>query len=226
VWQRSVQEQGFAIFPELLSQDEVTSLLQDVELIPSGRGKAGIRHVLQRRTIWQLAHDSRLLKIAQEILGPSAFPFRATLFDKSAKSNWLIPWHQDTALPLRERRDLAGWGPWSMKDGVLYAHAPARALGQVLALRIHLDESKSQNGPLRVLPGTHSIGVLNDDEILRLSASITEVGCLVPKGGVLAMRPLLIHASSKSTGDKPRRVVHIEYAASPKIDGDMQLAMA
>ena len=77
---------------------------------------------------------------------------RATLFDKSPDSNWLVVWHQDTALPLVERKDLPGWGPWSTKEGVLYAHAPSQALSQVLALRVHLDDSTSVNGPLRCSP--------------------------------------------------------------------------
>ena len=123
-----------------------------------------------------------------------ALPFRATPFDKSPKSNWLVVWHQDTALPLRERLEVPGWGPWSTKDRVLYAHAPATALSQVLALRIHLDHSTTQNGPLRVLPGTHTLGVLDDDRMHELSTSINPIECLVPQGGVLAMRPLLIHS--------------------------------
>jgi hypothetical protein len=32
----------------------------------------------------------------------------------------------------------------------------------------------------------------------------------VPSGGVMLMRPLLMHASSRSTNDRPRRVLHIE----------------
>jgi Phytanoyl-CoA dioxygenase (PhyH) len=99
-----------------------------------------------------LARDSRLLGIAKDVLGSEAFPFRATLFDKSPGSNWLVVWHQDTALPLRNKQEAQGWGPWSVTDGIIYAHAPADALSQVLALRVHLDDSTEQNGPLRVLP--------------------------------------------------------------------------
>jgi hypothetical protein len=29
-----------------------------------------------------------------------------------------------------------GWGPWSIKSGIAYAHAPARALSRVVALRV------------------------------------------------------------------------------------------
>src|SRR5262245_51449690 len=95
----------------------------------------------------RIAHDPRLLEIARLFLAASAVPFRATLFEKSGEKNGLIAWHQDTALPLESRFDQPGWGPWSAKDGVLYAHAPASVLERVVALRVHLDESNRDNGP-------------------------------------------------------------------------------
>ena len=153
-------------------------------------------------------------------------PFRATLFDKSPVSNWLVIWHQDTALPFRERRDKSGWGPWSVKDGVNYAHAPARALERTIALRVHLDDSAVDNGPLRVLPGTHKLGVLTDDEIQMKAEQTPAIDCLVWRGGVLAMRPLIVHASSKSSSELPRRVLHVEYATSRFMDDGMELAIA
>jgi ectoine hydroxylase-related dioxygenase (phytanoyl-CoA dioxygenase family) len=166
------------------------------------------------------------MKIAKAILGDEALPIRATLFDKSLRSNWLVVWHQDTALPLLERRGQSGWGPWSIKDGVNYAHAPAHALEKVLALRIHLDDSTASNGPLRVLPDTHKLGVLTDDQIHALAEQTSPISCIVSRCGVLAMRPLVIHASSKSTSEVPRRVLHIEYASSSFVDDDMEVAIA
>jgi hypothetical protein len=181
---------------------------------------------MREETISRLARDSRLLQLAQKILGDGAMPFRATLFDKSPTSNWLVVWHQDTALPLRERHDTPGWGPWSVKDGITYAHAPASALESILALRMHLDDSRGNNGPLRVLPATHNLGVLSDDQLHELSQQVTAVDCVVPQGGVVAMRPLVVHASSKSHSDLPRRVLHIEYAAIRSFDDGLQLALA
>jgi ectoine hydroxylase-related dioxygenase (phytanoyl-CoA dioxygenase family) len=174
----------------------------------------------------EIARSAALLGIAREILCDGAFPFRATLFDKSATANWLVVWHQDTALSLREKREVPGWGPWSVKEGVNYAHAPACALEQVLALRVHLDNSTSENGPLRVLPGTHTLGVLTDNQIHDLSEKAGEVECLVAKGGVVAMRPLIVHASSKARSDMPRRVLHIEYAKSNALSHGSELAIA
>jgi hypothetical protein len=217
--QRPFDRDGFAVLPEALNAAEVAELSEIASQLAPVRVRAGIRHLMHHTGVSSLAHDPRVLGFAQRMLGPEAFPFRATLLDKSPGRNWLIAWHQDTALPLLERRELTGWGPWSLKDGITYAHAPAAALHQVVALRIHLDDSMSENGPLRVLPGTHTGGILSDDEIHSLSTRIPEVNCVVGRGGILAMRPLLIHASSKSRTKAARRVLHIEYAANPGLEG-------
>jgi ectoine hydroxylase-related dioxygenase (phytanoyl-CoA dioxygenase family) len=177
-------------------------------------------------TVAALAHDERLLALAQSELGSQATPFRATLFEKSGKSNWLVPWHQDTALPLTSSFDVAGWGPWSKKEGLLYAHAPTWALSRVMALRIHLDASTIENGPLRVVDGSHTTGVLTDKQVLEYARAHSRTDCLVPQGGVLAMRPLLIHSSSKARTPDPRRVLHIEYAESLDLAPGILLAIA
>lgn len=217
---------GFAVIPGVFPDGDISELLAILERSGLPRSRAGMRHAMRNLNVAALARDSRLVALAQEVLGSGAIPFRATLFDKSPTSNWLVVWHQDTALPLCERREVPGWGPWSVKEGVNYAHAPASALEQVLALRLHLDDSVAENGPLRVLPGTHTQGVLSDDALHDLSTQITAVDCVALRGGILAMRPLVVHASSKSQSNAPRRVLHIEYAASLSIAEGLELATA
>ncbi len=221
-----IEEQGFAVIDDLLESYEVENLIAELSRSRLPRSRAGLRHALRHPAIAALAKNSQLLAIAQEILGREALPFRATLFDKSPTSNWLVVWHQDTALPLRNRREVPGWGPWSVKDGVIYAHAPAGALCGVLALRIHLDDSTEDNGPLRVLPGSQKNGVLSDDAIHEFAARVPAVNCLIPKRGILAMRPLLVHSSSQSRGESSRRVIHIEYSSSMAVAGGIELAIA
>lgn len=220
-----IEQRGFSILPATFLQNEMEKLTRDLEQSEMRRSKAGIRHALGHEGVQDLAAEPRLLSLAREILGREAISFRATLFDKSRQANWLVVWHQDTALPIRKRHDAHGWGPWSVKDGITYAHAPASALRQVLALRVHLDESNADNGPLRVLPGTHVKGILTDDDIEELAGSIPPIDCLVARGGVLAMRPLIVHASSKSRSQVPRRVVHIEYAGCGSFAPGLELAI-
>jgi ectoine hydroxylase-related dioxygenase (phytanoyl-CoA dioxygenase family) len=174
----------------------------------------------------RVASDERLLGIARRFVGETAVPFRATLFEKTGQANWLIAWHQDLALPLVEKFDAPGWTSWSTKGGFTYVQAPAWALERVIALRLHLDDSTAMNGPLRVIPDSHHDGVLSDPDVWARAARGPEIECVVAKGGVIAMRPLLIHASSKCEKDLPRRVLHIEYADSLELAPGIKLALA
>lgn len=223
---RFLDERGYAIVPSILRDDECEDLITRLAAPEVPRSRAGARHLFSIPFVSQVAHDDRLREIASSALHSDAIPFRVTLFDKSADSNWSVVWHQDTALPLRRRFEAPGWGPWSVKGGVHYAHAPASALEQVVALRVHLDESSATNGPLRVLSGSHLPGVLSDDEVVAIAARSVPADCLVTRGGVLAMRPLLVHSSPRVASDAPRRVLHIEYAAPLLISPGVELAAA
>ena len=218
-------DSGYGIAPACLSShecDEITAILSDGTV---SRSRAGARHLMANPTVSKLANDDRLTELAGEWLGRGAIPFRATLFEKSAGTNWLIPWHQDTALPLAEKFNLSGRGPWSEKAGAVYAHAPAWALSRVVALRVHLDASTADNGPLRVVPGSHLAGVLSDGQVMEFVSNNECVECCVPQGGVIVMRPLIIHSSSKVRSTKSRRVLHIEYADSLDLADHIRLAV-
>jgi hypothetical protein len=221
-----MSETGFWIENDVLSQDECDALAMSLAKGVHARGRAGARHLTANPEVRALSYDSRLLHRAAEVLGGRAVPYRVTLFEKSGRANWLVVWHQDTAIPLAAQLDDEEWGPWSTKAGVLYAHAPAWALDRIVALRVHLDASTRDNGPLRVIPGTHSSGVLSDDEVIAHGRKKEAIDCVVGRGGVLAMRPLLIHSSSKARGDDPRRVLHIEYAETLDLGPGVRLAVA
>jgi hypothetical protein len=217
---------GFQIIDNLLGPMECATLVESFLSGKAGEGRAGARHLMSLPQVAQLANDQRLLEIASAVLHKEAVPFRATLFNKSRLANWLVVWHQDTALPLRRRFEAEGWGPWSHKAGVNYAHAPEWALSRVVALRVHLDASTTTNGPLRLVPGSHTAGVLTDEEISLMVRTRGFTECIVPQGGLLVMRPLLIHASSKVRADAPRRVLHIEYADALSLAENIELAIA
>lgn len=223
--QTALSNSGFHILENVISHDECDSIIQHISNLKQKQTRAGARHLMSVKPIADLTHDERLLKIARRELGEDAAPFRATLFAKTGRANWLVVWHQDTALPLRARHDETGWASWSKKEGVWYAHAPASVLSRVVALRLHLDSSTSENGSLRVVPTSHTLGTLEDDEIKATVKARGFVECHTGKGGVLVMSPLLIHASSKAITDAPRRVLHIEYANSLKLTDNVELAV-
>jgi ectoine hydroxylase-related dioxygenase (phytanoyl-CoA dioxygenase family) len=221
-----MNDPGFWIENAVLSEAECGGLVDSLSSAKSDRGRAGARRLMANPQILALTKDERLLRIARLALGDEAVPFRATLFDKSRRANWLVVWHQDTALPLVSKFHSPEWGPWSRKADVLHAHAPAWALSRVLALRLSLDASTFENGPLRVIPGSHAAGVLSDEDIFNVTRTREEAVCAVGRGGVLAMRPLLIHCSSKARAGHPRRVLHIEYAETLDLAAGIRLAIA
>ena len=218
-------DQGYSIDADVFDRDHMTMVADALAGADLLRTKAGARQVLALPAVRALASDSRMMGLAARYIGPDPVPFRATLFDKSAAANWLVTWHQDTALPLRCRTADPEWGPWSRKAGFLHAHAPAWALGTVVALRVSLDDSTAANGPLRVVPDSHRSGVLTDAEIRDLVARSAPRECVAPCGSVVAMRPLTVHASSKAATAARRRVLHIEYAASLNLGKGLELAV-
>jgi hypothetical protein len=146
IYRQRVDEDGFAVIPRIFEEDRVMLLAENLAMADLRRSRAGVRHALGHAAVASLASNPQLLDVARRILGASACPFHATMFEKTMDANWLVVWHQDTALPLQRRRETLGWGPWSVKEGVTYARAPAIALSQVLALRFHLTTPHRRTG--------------------------------------------------------------------------------
>jgi hypothetical protein len=124
----SDNDRGYHIVPGVFDTKEAAQLLSALEDAGLVRSRAGARHLMGHSMVRDLARDPRLMAIAVRALGTAAIPYRATLFDKSPARNWLVPWHQDTALPLEQRRDVPGWGPWSEKAGEALSDRPRRVL--------------------------------------------------------------------------------------------------
>ena len=206
-----IDSSGFALIPTFLGPDGLGALER---ALPESLGEnGGIRNLLDIPLIADLAERTCVRGLIEPILGQGAFPVRAILFDKTPVANWKVSWHQDLTIAVTKRIDVPGYGPWSEKAGVWHVQPPAAVLEAMLAVRVHIDESGVTNGPLRVLPGSHRAGKLGDADIPAWRARIAEQICLVPRGGVVLMRPLLLHASSPALEPQHRRVIHIEFAS-------------
>jgi hypothetical protein len=217
---------GFAIIPEVFGAPELDNISRELETAPLKRSRAGIRHLLSVPAIATLARDSRLLNLATAALSCEPVPLRATLFDKSAETNWLVVWHQDTALPLLERREVPGWarGRRSAASSTLM---PRRQSLSRLWRCAFISTIRHQTMGRSVFCRERTRwGVLSDDQIHAAAQRIEPVECTLARGGVFAMRPLLVHASSKVVTDAPRRVIHFEYAASAALAHGLHLRAA
>lgn len=206
-----VDASGFAIIPGVLERDDL-ALLERV--FPQSSGdRGGLRNLLDIPAVAERAESGSIRSLVDSILGRDAFPVRAILFDKTPAANWKVSWHQDLTIAVKQLSDTPGYGPWSEKAGVVHVQPPVAVLEGMLAVRLHLDDSGTGNGPLRVLPGSHRAGALRDADIPAWRRRVVEQLCLVPRGGVLLMRPLLLHASSPAAEPQHRRVIHLEYAS-------------
>lgn len=214
-------ENGFAVVPNVLTHEEVNALLGALES-EIRRGFAGVRQPHEIiAAVRDLIEGRAIRELVESVVGKDARVVRSILFDKTAERNWGVPWHQDLTIAVAERRETAGFTGWSVKDGVNHVQAPREVLEGMLTVRLHLDDCGAENGPLRVLPGTHRHGWLDTESIERAKAEVEEAVCLVNRGGAVLMRPLLLHASSRATKPGHRRVLHLEFAAG-ELPGGLQ----
>lgn len=220
---------GFAIIPGVLDAGQRESLLAAIaameasgDALRRGEGVYGIRNLLDAvPAVRETTESPAIRALVEPILGAKCLPVRGILFDKTPDANWKVPWHQDLTIAVRERRNVPGYGPWSEKAGVTHVQPPVAVLEQMLAVRLHLDPCGAENGPLRVLPGTHTNGRLNATQIQRLRQERASHDCLAGAGDAILMRPLLLHASAAATSPAHRRVIHLEFA-SGALDGGLE----
>jgi hypothetical protein len=204
-----IESEGFEMIPEVLSAEACQNLITQLGPV-SGAGR---RHLLALPGISSLAKSEQFVHWIRPHLPVQPRAVRAIYFDKSSEANWLVPWHQDLTLAVKQRADLPGFNAWSLKDGVPHVQPPVMLLEQMLTVRLHLDDADETNGALRVLPGSHRHGRLNAEQIQSWRNATPEVLCRATAGDALLMRPLLLHASSRSTQPAHRRVLHLEYTS-------------
>ena len=217
---------GFAIVKPFLSSPEVEALIGEVESSTRNSSRrGGTRDIADvSPQIAALAEHRVVRQLVEDILGKNSFVVRATFFDKTETSNWKVPWHQDVTIAVACRADVPDYGPWSTKADVLHVQPPASVLQRMVTVRIHLDACPAFNGALRVMPGSHVLGKLNQNLVEPHVREGDAVICEVDAGGALVMRPLLLHASSPAQEPLHRRVVHFDFAKG-ELDGGLQWRM-
>jgi ectoine hydroxylase-related dioxygenase (phytanoyl-CoA dioxygenase family) len=183
VFKTQVQRDGFAVSPVCLDDATVESL--SAQFDDSHHPE---RNLLSIPSVQGLATSRPVREIMETVLGPECFAVRGIFFNETRTSNWKVVWHQDLTIAVRKRKSIEGFGPWTIKAGVLHLQPPSNVMAGMLAIGLHLDESAFDNGPLRVIAGSHSAGRLSGEEIgaWRKKESVT---CVVPRGGALVMRP-------------------------------------
>ncbi|PZN95010.1 MAG: phytanoyl-CoA dioxygenase [Alphaproteobacteria bacterium] len=138
---------------------------------------------------------------------------RCVLFDKSAANNWLVPWHQDRTIAVAKRVPVAGFGPWSIKHGVDHVEPPFALLADMITMRLHIDDCRADNAPLRVVAGTHRQRYRAAD-VAAIAQAGTIATCIAAAGDVWVYSTPIVHASHSAVNPSRRRVLQIDFCAS------------
>lgn len=193
---------------------ELLSILADVPVERAGSrlfGISGLGELLECRGV--------IGGIAATYLGASARPVRSLLLDKSDTRNWALGWHQDRTIAVAERRDVDGFGPWTLKAGMLHVEPPPAVQATMITLRIHLDRVDASNAPLLVAPGSHRLGRIPQADIADVVQRCGTATCTAEAGDVWAYATPILHASDASARPHRRRVLQIDYAAEELAGG-------
>jgi ectoine hydroxylase-related dioxygenase (phytanoyl-CoA dioxygenase family) len=200
---------------ELHGWTVVTSVISETQIMAAANycdsvklSSAGTRALLALDWCADMAQSIRSNQSIRVLLGESKTAVQCTLFVKDSERNWLVPLHRDYSFPLRGKIDSPDWSTWSVKQSVHFARPPEYVLESLIAVRVHLEDTDTDNGALQVVTGSHR----SKEETGERSVQF------VPRGGALVMRPLLLHASSKMKSGR-RRVLHFVYGPARLPDG-------
>lgn len=216
-----INSEGFAIINNVYTENEIEKLISLIENITENNSdNAAFRKSQDLFTIRQFhkkipetldfIFNQNLKDIIQSNFGKGYFITKSIYFDKPEKSNWFVAYHQDLTISVDTKIEVENFENWTIKQNQFAVQPPKEILEDNFTVRIHIDTTTKENGPLKVINNSHSKGILR---IKKLNfENEKETICEVEKGGIMIMKPLLFHASKKTTNNERRRVIHIEFS--------------
>ncbi|MGE8242800.1 MAG: phytanoyl-CoA dioxygenase family protein [Sphingobacterium sp.] len=161
--------------------------------------------------IYTIIFNDNLKDVISKLLGADHFIVKSIYFDKPATSNWYVSYHQDLTISVLEKIDSDGFSNWTVKHNQYAVQPPLEILENIVTIRIHLDDTDAENGALNIIPGSHNKGIYRPETVDWSMEQ--EKNCPVPEGGIMIMKPLLLHSSKRTSNNKRRRVIHIEFSS-------------
>lgn len=212
-------ENGFSVVDNIYSNDEVQRILTAIneadssnETFRKTNDLFAIRQFLKEiPSTLDLIFTNNLKEVIKEIMGDNFFVVKSIYFDKPESSNWYVSYHQDLTISVDKKIELIGFGPWTNKQNQFAVQPPIEFLENITTIRIHLDDTDENNGALRVVPKSHLKKIYRPETINW--GYEAETTCSVKRGGIMLMKPLILHSSGRTTNGKKRRVIHIEFSS-------------
>ena len=225
---KRLDENGFTIIENVYSTADVNQILSVIELAHTERETFrkskelyAIRQFLKEIPgTANFIFNDNLKELIHLIFGHDYFVVKSIYFDKPETSNWYVSYHQDLTISVDKKHEVENFGPWTVKQNQFAVQPPAEILKSIFTIRIHLDDTNENNGALKVIPGSHLKDIMRPETI---EPSALQFTCNVPQGGIMIMKPLLLHSSGRTTNGKKRRVIHIEFS-NQELPGELNWA--
>lgn len=216
-----INTEGFTIVESIYTDSEVDALIAIIEnAIETKNQKTTFRKSDDLFAIRQFHKEipeivtklfnKNLLQFITSNFSEDYFITKSIYFDKPEKSNWWVAYHQDLTISVDKKIKLEQFENWTHKQNQFAVQPPLHILEDNFTIRIHLDTTTEENGALKVINQSHSNGIVRTEDFDFKNKK--ETICEVRKGGIMVMRPLLFHASDKTSNNQRRRVIHIEFS--------------
>ncbi|WP_284652431.1 phytanoyl-CoA dioxygenase family protein [Flavobacterium terrisoli] len=213
-----LNELGFSIVDNVYSETEIQSIANFINGLDTSNpifrktdDLFAIRQFVKEfPEIKSLLFNNNLKKIIEEVGGDNCFVVKSIYFDKPEKSNWFVAYHQDLTISVDKKTETEGFGPWTVKQNQFAVQPTLAILENIFTIRIHLDDTDENNGALKVIDKSHAKSIYRPETINWNLEK--ETICSVNSGGIMLMKPLLLHGSNRTQNNKKRRVIHIEFS--------------
>ncbi|MEO8237997.1 MAG: phytanoyl-CoA dioxygenase family protein [Flavobacterium sp.] len=221
-----INSEGFTILNNVYTENEIEKIISLIEKTTENNTEnATFRKSQDLFAIRQFHKEvpetldfifnQNLKDIIENVFGKGYFITKSIYFDKPEKSNWFVAYHQDLTISVDKRIEIEDFENWTIKQNQFAVQPPTAILENNFTIRIHIDKTTKENGALKVINNSHSKGIFRVENLKIENETI----CEVEKGGIMIMKPLLFHASNKTTNNERRRVIHIEFSNQQLPDG-------
>ncbi len=212
----TLRNDGSVVIPNFYSETEIEAISHILETKGKNVSNVDTKNLFAIRQLIKqipelkpLLFNDSLCTLLDQNYGEKCFLTKGIYFNKPSVSNWFVAYHQDLSISVKDKYEAVGYFNWTHKKGQYGVQPPVNILEDTLTIRIHLDDTTAANGALRVIPKSHSKGIIRNDALDSIQEN--EIICEVPKGGIMLMKPLTLHASNRTTNGKERRVIHLEF---------------
>jgi ectoine hydroxylase-related dioxygenase (phytanoyl-CoA dioxygenase family) len=220
-YSNEINSEGFTIIDNVYNENEIKKLISIIENVTENSNEnATFRKSEDLFAIRQFHKEipetlgyifnQNLKDIIKSNFGENYFITKSIYFDKPEKSNWFVAYHQDLTISVNKKIETTDFENWTIKQNQFAVQPPKELLEKNFTIRIHIDKTTKDNGALKVINNSHSKGILRVENLSIENEK--ETICEVEKGGIMIMKPLLFHASNKTTNNKRRRVIHLEFS--------------